>query len=322
MRLAGVSILAVGTLFSDWLVLSLFAYTFLVTVGTSLNAGALDGIFQSAVPEPLRVIVAVRVSIARQLGIVAGTGLGGWLLHSFPTFVSATLMIGLVLLQCIIVEMVFSRYAHAPVITKQRLLAFWADGIRSVWKNPPLTVSIVAVALLFSVSQMTNVLVPGFVRDTLHRGSDVYGLLETAWAAGGGVTLALAAIRSRSFSGGGREFIMLSLIGVLMIAFAFSRMVPILVALYASLGALFSLSRAICDGRILALARSEEIGRVRAAASMLTSLLGMMIYISPTVLGSDNTVQYYCVWGTVVSLCGAAMYLIACKAMQESKAIS
>ncbi|MHA7882565.1 MFS transporter [Nitratireductor rhodophyticola] len=76
LRILGVCALVVATLGTSaapWL----FAYAVLFSLGTVLNAGALDGIVQLAVDEQQRMKLAIRVSICRQLGILCGTGLGG-----------------------------------------------------------------------------------------------------------------------------------------------------------------------------------------------------------------------------------------------------
>ena len=93
-----------------------------------------------------------------------------------------------------------------------------------------------------------------------------------------------------------------------MIVFAVTRDIAMLVVLYAILGGLFAFARALCDGRMLALARAEEIGRVRSASVMMTSVTGMVIYISPMFFPGTDAMLYYCIWGGFVAAAG----VIAC----------
>ncbi|WP_170230550.1 MFS transporter [Roseibium hamelinense] len=317
LRLLGGAILVSGFLAPEFLRLGLFAYTLFFSLGTILNAGAVEGIVQRAVAELDRMKLTIRVSIARQVGMLCGTGLGGVLMHNATEIASVATMIGLMLFQFVLIFVFFAPYQNTPSKTSINVILSWKQGLKAIWQQSQLLLAIASVGLFFSTSQMANVLMPGFVKYTLNQGSDIYGLLETAWAVGGGAMLATAAVQSRLLKSSLAEFAVLALIGVLMIVFASSRNIPLLVALYAGLGGLFALGRAICDGRILILARNEEIGRVRAATTMLISLFGMMIYISPTLLGLSNPTPYYIAWGAVMTLCG--LFLIAFKAKRHLK---
>ncbi|SDK39737.1 Transmembrane secretion effector [Agrobacterium fabrum] len=309
LRFLGVAALTVGVLVSTpapWL----FAYATLFSLGTVLNAGALDGITQLAVDASQRMKLSIRVSICRQLGILSGTGLGGVLLHYFPTIWSVLLMVILMAIQFIIINRFFPDYQNEPARNPHDVVAGWKKGLRAMRGQRALTFTILNVGLFFSASQMANVLVPGFVKDTLGRGSDIYGLLEAAWAIGGGAILVTAAAQTKLFTAHRWELVILALVGIVMIAFATSRSVPVLVILYALLGGMFALGRAICDGRILILAKNEEIGRVRAATSMIISLLGMAIYISPTLIGIENAIYYYISWGVFISVTAIALFWV------------
>ncbi|MFK0209198.1 MFS transporter [Agrobacterium sp. NPDC090283] len=309
LRFLGVAALAIGVLVSPsapWL----FAYATLFSLGTVLNAGALDGIVQLAVNASQRMKLSIRVSICRQLGILCGTGLGGILLHYFPTIWSVLLMVFLMVVQFIIINRFFSDYQSEPAARSNDILASWKQGLRAMLGQRALTFSVLNVGLFFSASQMANVLVPGFVKDTLGQGSDVYGLLEAAWAIGGGAILVTAAAQTKLFTAHRWELAILTLIGLVMVAFAMSRSIPVLVILYALLGGMFALGRAICDGRILILAKNEEIGRVRATTSMIISLLGMTIYLSPTLIGIENTIFYYVAWGISLSAIAIALFCV------------
>src|SRR5690606_19408077 len=152
---------------------------------------------------------------------------------------------------------------------------------------------------------------PVFVQDHLAGGSEVYGLLEAAWSAGGAVLLALAAVRKKTIARGGLENLLVAAIGVLMIVFALSRSIPLIMMLYALLGGLFSLGRALCEGRLLALAKPEEVGRIRSASVMMSSAAGLVIFLLPTIMRNEDVIVYYCSWGVILSLAGTCGYLAA-----------
>ena len=62
---------------------------------------------------------------------------------------------------------------------------------------------------------------------------------------------------------------------------------------------------------MLVLARNDEIGRVRSASIMLTSLIGMLVYVSPTLIANENTVLYYCIWGVIVAVIGTILTILS-----------
>ncbi|WP_298966733.1 MFS transporter [uncultured Roseibium sp.] len=310
LRVFAVLVLAFGTLAAPTKIPWLFAYTFLFSIGTILNAGALDGIIQKAVVEQRRMKLSIRVSIGRQVGMFLGTGAGGLLLHHLDAGWSICVMGFLMVLQLFIIQTVFSAYQNGPQKRSVEIFQAWKHGVSVILRDRKLSLSIVCIGLFFSTSQMANVLVPGFVKDTLNRGSDVYGLLETAWAVGGGAILATAATQSKIFSKAHYELILLILVGILMVGFASLRNVPLLMITYALLGGMFALGRALCDGHVLVLAPNEEVGRIRATTTMIVSLFGMLIYIAPTLIGVSSTIPYYILWGLFVTTIGTVMLLI------------
>ncbi len=127
LRILGVCALVVAALGSSatpWL----FAYAVLFLLGTVLNAGALDGIVQLAVDEHLRMKLAIRVSICRQLGILCGTGLGGVLLHHLPAIWPVLLMAVLMMVQFAIINLFFADYQNAPSKPPGDIISAWREG--------------------------------------------------------------------------------------------------------------------------------------------------------------------------------------------------
>lgn len=135
LRLLGIAALAAGTL-SSYAALWLFAYAVLFSVGTTLNAGALDGIVQLAFDEQKRMKLSIRVSICRQVGILCGTGLGGAGLHHFPAIWSVLLMAALLMIQFVIISRFFVDYQNTPSKSQQDIVAVWRGGGSSDFGAP------------------------------------------------------------------------------------------------------------------------------------------------------------------------------------------
>jgi MFS family permease len=303
-RLLGTAILFAGVLYPAWLTYALFASTILNTAGPASGGGAMAGVFQTLFPPEQRMRITMRLGVVGQVGFVAGTGTSGLILHLWGAEVCVGIMVVITGVLLMLGDYFTRGLTEAPSATGNSFSADWREGLRYALADWRLAGAIFGVALLFSVAQMTNTLVPGFVRDTLHAGSDVYGLLEAAWSAGGGTVLAANAFLRQPQFRGWAEFAMLAALGLIMVAFALSRSVGLAVALYAVMGALFVLSRAICNGRILVLADPAYIGRVAALTSMLTSGTGMVIYIMPSFVLIADIALYYQAWGIAILIVG------------------
>lgn len=320
LRFAAILALIIGISVKSWLVPCLFAHNILTAFGNSLGGGAMDSAFQGAIPHDRRADWAVRLEVVRQLGLVGGMGVSGYLLHWFGAIIPALLLLVCFLTQMVLFEVQLRQYVTLPAPATKSILRFWFEGARSAWQNKGLLSSMLAAALLSSVAQMTNLLVPAFVKNTLQRDSELYGLLESAWSFGGGALLILVSIQKKPAGKGQPEFVLIAAIGALMIVFATTRSIPLLVLFYAVLGGLFSLARALCDGRLLSLAGHDEIGRVRSAAVMMTSLTGMVIFLLPSWLQSEDAVLYYVIWGNVVAVLGVVAYFWSKTSEQKTPA--
>lgn len=311
LRAAALATLLGGIFAPKWLVAGLFAYSALGAISNSLGASAMDAAFQGAIPASQRVQLAVRLELLRQSGLVCGTALSGYLLHTSGASAVVLLLTVVLMIQIVLFEGLLRSYLNVHWQRGAGLLGFWLAGIRFAVRDRPLMLAMLTATLLFSVTQMTNLLVPVFVQNNLEGGSEVYGLLEASWAAGGAALLALASLRKKALGLGALENLLLAAIGVLMIVFALSRNIALVVALYAMLGGLFSLGRALCEGRLLALAKPEEVGRIRSASVMMTSAAGLVIFLLPTIMRNEDVIVYYCSWGVILSLAGTCGYLAA-----------
>ncbi|CAH1662262.1 MFS transporter [Chelatococcus asaccharovorans] len=311
LRIVAALILLAGLQDKTWLTFCLFSFTIISAAGPALSVGAMGGAFQSFFPTDKRMNVVLRLSIVGQVGFIFGTGTAGTILHFWGETSCMLIFIATsVALLCL--GEYFTRGMSLPPERKRtRFTDDWRDGLKYTLGSPHISMPIIGVSLLFSVAQMTNTLVPGFVRETLHAGSDVFGLLEAAWSAGGGLVLLMSASLQRRSWKNGIEFLLLALLGAAMIGFALSQWVPLSFVLYAVMGGLFCLSRSLCSGRLLTLTAPEQIGRTQALSSMLTSTIGMTMYMLPTFLRADDIGYYYKVWGGAIIVLGLSLAVLA-----------
>ncbi|MBS7697328.1 MULTISPECIES: MFS transporter [unclassified Chelatococcus] len=320
LRIVAASILLAGLQDKAWLTFCLFSFTILSAAGPALSVGAMGGVFQSFFPSDKRMNIVLRLSIVGQVGFIFGTGTTGTILHIWGE--TACVLVFIVLsIALLFLGEYFTRGMSLPPERKQtRFSDDWRDGLKYALDSPQISLPIIGVSLLFSVAQMTNTLVPGFVRETLHAGSDVFGLLEAAWSTGGGFVLLMSASLQRRTWRSGIEFLLLALLGAAMIGFALSQWVPLSFVLYAVMGGLFCLSRSLCNGRLLTLTDPAHIGRTQALSSMLTSTMGMAMYMLPTLVRIDDIGFYYKVWGITIIILGLLLAALSLSSRAQAHA--
>ncbi|SDL94377.1 Major Facilitator Superfamily protein [Franzmannia pantelleriensis] len=287
----------------------LYIFSVLNTAGMAVKAGAIDSVFQAIVSKERRVAMSVRVSIIRQLGLAIGMGGGGILLDQTSAIFCISLLLVVSISRFAISEVFLNSLKKIKRSSSSNPMQLWKEGLAYAANDKNIYLSICGVALTFSAAQMTNVLVPGFVQDELAAGSDVYGLLEMAWAIGGGTILLIAAFKHHSSPYSKVEALLLCLLGISMMLFSFLRFIPALILLYAIMGGLFSITRARFDGKILTFCPEGMMGRVRATTSMLTNSIGMVIYLIPTLFSITSVSGLYMAWGAFILCVGLLIWL-------------
>lgn len=290
-------------------------YSALNAIGLALNGMASAGVFQSLVPETNRISMAIRMSVLGQVGLAVGMGSAGFCLHQWGSGACIVGLIVTLVIQQGLIEIYTSGIPNVPS-NREGFLEAWRYGISYVAGKSYLVYCTVSVALLYSVGQMTNLVVPEFVRTILGGGSETYGILEMSWSVGGVVVLAVATWRHKVISKNGTEFIILLVLGATMFMFGCALNVAVALPLYALMGALFSLGRAVCDGRILSIVEPVFVGRVRAVTSILTSVVGMIVYISPNLIQARWISSYYQLWGLAILITGLVFYGMSRKRSQ------
>lgn len=287
----------------------LYVFSVLNTAGMAVKAGAVDSVFQAIIYKEKRVTMSVRVSIVRQVGLAIGMGGGGVLLDQTSATLCILLLLVVSLSRFFISEVFLSRLKKIQRNAPSSPLRLWKEGLIYAASDRNIYLAILGVALTFSVAQMTNVLIPGFVQNELAAGSNVYGLLEMAWAIGGGTILLIAAFKRHTSPDSSIEALLMCLLGFCMILFSYLRFIPVLLLLYAIMGGLFSITRARFDGKILTFCPEDIMGRVRSTTSMLTNSVGMIIYLIPTVFSTTSVSTLYMIWGALILCLGLLIWL-------------
>ncbi|NTF97873.1 MFS transporter [Rhizobium rhizogenes] len=308
-RTIGFFIVLVGTTMDADLMMLLFAYTILNSLGMALISGAIDGVAQSLIEPERRVVMALRLSILRQCGIAIGTGSVGFILSYFGSATTIYIILLICLLQILMVPL-FSHYLLLHNMPdRESYIKMWANGLYYIINTPNLISTVLTFGFVYSVGQITNMLIPGFVKGLLQSGSDVYGSLEMSWAIGGGCIVMGVTLIPRLLNKPMLEYYLLSALGVLMIVFSLTRSISTLIIFYAFMGGMFSLIRSICEGNILLYSETTYVGRVRAVSSILKSLIGIVVFSIPSVFTSTDVTLLYSIWGFMIFILGTYLAL-------------
>jgi hypothetical protein len=283
---------------------SLYAFSVLNVSGMAIQAGAVDSLYQSLFVKEKRLTMSVRISLLRQIGLAIGMGSTGILLDNIGSYFCISLLLIVMIFRLILNETIISCLKEEKVEFIPSTIELWKEGIQYAISDKKIFLAMLGMALTFSVAQMTNVLIPGFVHGDLSEGSEVYGLLEMSWSVGGGAILFLAIFKKFSTKNSNLESYLLCFLGISMIIFSSLRSVPIIAFFYAIMGGLFSLTKALFDGKILTFCSENMIGRIRAASSMLINLTGMFIYLIPSIIEISKVSGMYAAWGVITFLSG------------------
>lgn len=288
---------------------------FVSAFGFLFSTGSLDGLLQSLVPAEKRPQAASLTNGIRQGAMVAGAGGGGYVIHLLGLPV-AFLISGLL---CFAVIFCIALLPPGQLPKKARgyaaFLGELRDGFGYFRQLPELKSLALASALCMSVGQLSNALLPGFIKTIAEGGSDLYGLVDAGWSVGGVSVAFLIGYLLRRYAMRGGEYALLAGLGLTSALFSFLDTPILLVVVHGLMGAAFSGAKILADGRLLQICREDMMGRVRANVQMATSLMGIFVYLSPTYLAGFTARGLYFGWGGVLVLAGVALLATRPKAV-------
>lgn len=264
-------------------------------LGFMLHNGAFAGRLQSIIPVNERVSFFMRLSVARQIGIAVGTGIAGGSIVWLGSAVSAVALAAIAL-ACAGLEWRVRGGADTKSTASSSVSTGIGEALRYVAANPASLIASITVGLSFAVIKITNLLLPGFVANTLHGDSALFGILEMVAAVIGTVAVAIASLRTIARRIERRPLALLTCAGVSLAVFSFCRTSLTAVVLYSVSGAAWTLARSAANGRLLEVVEPHFIGRVQAITTVLTGVFGIVIFLMPQwlTLGTEATLYWIC----------------------------
>ncbi len=275
--------------------------------------GPLDALLQGISDGKRRRKLGQKASSIRQMGLVLGAGAAG-LVIDFLGVGGALLVTALLAAVPTILVVAFpsSRIRSGSRGVGQYFHEL-QEGMIYCIDHSGLLSAICIIVVSFSVGQLTNAILVSFVVDDLAAGSRVFGWMDAGWSLGAFAVALTITSTSILRSNKQLELLALSLLGVLTVIFSQANSVAMALVLHVMMGGAYSVARIRSDASLVELCHTDLMGRVRSNIQAIIGLVGILTYLSPTVFNIETARWLYLVWGVLVCLFAALLFLIKSK---------
>jgi hypothetical protein len=299
---------------ADILPLSEFSWLLMIAVlstgGSVLFGGGMDYFLKIHIRAEERMQKLALLNSVNQIALIIGTLAAGLCLSAAPYQVAffvliccAILMIALTyfLLPTLIIGPCLERCSQYSPIYNFSLYA----------KYPAVFFVATSSALVFSLGQITNTLVPALVQLKLKLPSFNYSAIEAAWALGAlGTSAYLTRKKSSSSCKSSLEWFFLMGMAITLVFVPFLEAFIFLLAAHVILGIGFAMVRVKTETQFLATCPTHLLGRFRANSLCITSMLGIFVYIVPSLKYELSVTYLYCLMGGGVFTLVIFFYLL------------
>ncbi|TDK31816.1 MFS transporter [Rhizobium deserti] len=279
--------------------------------GFSILSGSLGGLLQRLVPAEERASFSLRMSVAKQIGIGCGTGAAGlalFYLGSSPAayMFSAISLVCISLLRALPASQPQSRGTASGGFLQSNL-----EALRYFLRNPECFAAVLFTGLSYSIIQVTNLLLPGFVINNLHGDSSLFGTLEMVAAIAGAASALLLSGRRVAERLRQRVSPILVISAVSLIAFSVSQTPTVALITYCASGMLWSVSRSMAGANFLIVIDNQMTGRSQGFSTLLSSVFGGMIYLVPITFPEAREADLYVGCGLAIIFCVLLVRFVA-----------
>lgn len=277
--------------------------------GFAVLSGSLSGILQELIPAERRTSFVLRLSVARQVGIALGTGIAGAAIHYLGASTTAISCAAMGSASILLLRHVPTSTIAIETSVRQGMLAANLKALRYLATHPQSMIAAITVGVAFSVVQVTNLLLPGFIAESLQGGSALFGTLEMTAAIAGAVSAMVASTERISRLLQDRTLAVLAAAGLALAAFSFVTADWMAIFVYAWAGILWSLARALAHAYLLLVVDNAMIGRTQAFTTVVTSACGGLIFLLPTLAPTATEADLYFGSGIIILICAATLRL-------------
>jgi MFS family permease len=288
----------------------LIATLVFATVFAMPASGAMDYFTKSYIQEAMRIQKLASLNIVMQIALIVGTGVGGIAVSALSfsmvfLIVSACGLVTAFLCRCLLPRLTVPNEG----IARSRKW-FLSAGPLMYFEYPSLFSVACCAALVFSVGQITNTLLPALIDIYLHRTSVSYSLMEAAWSIGAFCISAIFIRKiKKSVGQNTQDLVLIALMACLLAIIPQLKSFNALLTAHLVLGASFAFVRIRSETRFLTICPMGLLGRFRANSSCLTSLIGLIVFSMPLIFSHLSIPELYVLLAGMVLASVTAIFL-------------
>jgi predicted MFS family arabinose efflux permease len=271
--------------------------------------GSMDCFMKLSISSNERIKRLAALNSVAQIALIAGTAFGGCIVSSFrwSTAFLAIAACGLLLTLVCGALLPPLRVFRSDKIN-------WRRGVFSI--GPALYMHhhrlfriACCAALAFSIGQVTNTLLPALMRLYLGLTGGSYSLVEASWSIGAlAAGLAFAKFAKSKLGELGHDFFFILVLAGLLSIIPQLSWLPALLTAHLLLGAGFSFVRIRSETRFLTECPTHLLGRFRANSLFITSLVGLVVFATPTVYSDFSVPSLYQLLSGMVAISSIALF--------------
>lgn len=269
-------------------------------LGYALHDGALSGLLQVAVAQKDRIAFVMKLSVARQIGLAAGTGFAGFAIARFGSTTSALCFAAMAGACIFLVRAIDAADSGTRWLPVSGVMDSSRKALAYLIANPACLVASATVGVSFAVIKVTNLLLPGFVVRALNGDSGLFGTLEMVAAICGTAAVAIVSLPGFIARIERHTLVLLAAAGLSLVAFSFVRTPVTAVIVYGCAGMVWSVTRSAANGQLLKVVDTAVVGRVQAFTTLLTGVFGTVIFLMPLAATHAAESMLYLVCGVAV----------------------
>lgn len=238
------------------------------------------------------------IAIIRQIGLLIGASLGGYLIHLFDfkiAYLSQSVM-GLLSL------LIACRFTTSTPLTRTPFKGWTIlQALHFKASHHPAS-DLPFCALLFAFSAalaaFINVLLPGYVQLVLQKPSTFYGLVESAMSLGG-IVIGVLLTRIVALDGAAKNNPIIILTAALFAALAFDLNATAYLFIHFILGMAITYTQIIASSGMTRHCDADQLGSYQASVRLLASLCALFVYLLPNLF---NVTQFAVSYGLAASV--------------------
>jgi len=285
--------------------------TCLITAAGFFAGGPLDYFVKTYIAPATRMGKLASLNMVTQIAFIVGTATAGVVIAFVPPY-AAFLCVSLCgVTSGLVCLMLLPNLISPPPEPSRTALKLSRAGPLMYLNHLELFSVACCAALVFSVGQVTNTLLPALVNITMKRTSVSYSVAETAWSMGAFIVSALMARKIRQSVGRTTsDLLLIAAMAAILLTVPFSPSFESLVIAHFVLGVGFAFVRLRSESRFLMLCPTHLLGQFRANSQFLTSFIGLLIFGVPVLFGNLPTSMLYILLSTAVSLSALLIFVM------------